>query len=225
MRISSSCFEIAPRQQEPLNSLAVSVAYTLSENYKRLASFPTSDDTEFDNARCTYTNNDYSEFMKTGGTAASRQAAAKKVQQFEARTLLKEAAARRTHHDEFNALQKITLLKSSQVFAKVPDSALSRLCACKESDVCVKMIKLPPGVVVYLEGEPCDGTYLIASGTVALSVNGKRIGKRSKGGIMGTLSLSLTKSRAPRPRRRQRSACWRSSTRRGTSAFATKTQT
>jgi hypothetical protein len=52
-----------------------------------------------------------------------------------------------------------------------------------------KMIKVPPGVLLYKEGEPGFDSFVVCSGQVKLTRNGNLIGLREKGSINGATCL------------------------------------
>ena len=83
----------------------------------------------------------------------------------------------------YSVVEKVILLKQCKIFETAPDHALREVAAL------VKMIKVPPGVLLYKEGEPGFDSFVVCSGQVKLTRNGNLIGLREKGSINGATCL------------------------------------
>ena len=95
--------------------------------------------------------------------------------------MIKEKALNATilDHLAYSTVEKVILLKQCKIFETAPDSALQEVAAL------VKMIRLPPGVLLYKEGELGFDSFVVCSGQVKLTKNGNLIGLREKGSING----------------------------------------
>eukprot|EP01049_Picozoa_sp_SAG25_P014379 SAG25_NODE_2523_length_1554_cov_1.422680_3_plen_152_part_00 len=100
---------------------------------------------------------------RVGGADLGRRAAQK---------MMKEQALNATilSSSAYSVVEKVILLKSCKVFESATDQALAELAEL------VKMIRLPPGVLLYKEGAPGYDSFVIASGQVKLTKNGRLIG-------------------------------------------------
>jgi hypothetical protein len=100
---------------------------------------------------------------RVGGADLGRRAAQK---------MMKEQALNATilSSSAYSVVEKVILLKSCKVFESATDQALAEVAEL------VKMIRLPPGVLLYKEGAPGYDSFVIASGQVKLTKNGRLIG-------------------------------------------------
>jgi calcium-binding protein CML len=83
----------------------------------------------------------------------------------------------------YSTVEKVILLKQCKIFATAPDRALSEVAEL------VKMIRLPPGVLLYKEGDLGFDSFVVCSGQVKLTKHGNLIGLREKGSINGATCL------------------------------------
>ena len=79
--------------------------------------------------------------------------------------------------------ERLHFLKTTELFAHVPDGVLGSI-----QDK-MKPIRLPAGTVLFNQGEPGDGLYLILEGEVAIHSDGVQIAIRGPGECVGELAV------------------------------------
>jgi CRP-like cAMP-binding protein len=80
-------------------------------------------------------------------------------------------------------LEKVLLLQNVDLFSRVSSEQLCYLAAIAEEAV------VPPGRVLYGEGDAPDGLYVIISGSILMRRNGEEIDRISPNGAFGVWAL------------------------------------
>ena len=79
--------------------------------------------------------------------------------------------------------KSLTILKTTGLFNYVPDELLMPIHDKMEQ------FRLTAGAILFNEGEPGDGLYIIVEGELAILSNGVQLGTRGPGGYVGELAL------------------------------------
>ncbi|HSB61757.1 MAG TPA: cyclic nucleotide-binding domain-containing protein, partial [Vicinamibacteria bacterium] len=85
---------------------------------------------------------------------------------------------------------KLGLLKSTPLFSPLPETALRGLIASSRER------RLRHGEVVFEEGDPGPSMYVVLSGQVVVSKQGKRIALGGPGDCFGEMALVESKERS-----------------------------
>lgn len=80
-------------------------------------------------------------------------------------------------------LEKVLLLQNVDLFSRVTSEQLSYLAAIAAE------VEVPPGRVLYAEGEAPDGLYVVVSGSVLMRRSGEEIDRITPNGVFGVWAL------------------------------------
>ena len=173
-----------------MHALGALVVNSLRANYARLdqsaSEGSVGQDLSLEVARAGWTY-DTADFVYTKKTKNVKERTTSKMGNLDARvqSMMKQQALNATilSSTAYSNVEKVILIKSCKLFQSASDRALSEV-----ADM-VKMIRLPPGVLLYKEGTPGYDSFIIASGQVKLTKNDKLIGLRQRGAINGATCL------------------------------------
>jgi CRP-like cAMP-binding protein len=84
----------------------------------------------------------------------------------------------------FSTLEKTIILKSSTLFSTITAESLARVAQVADEVDC------PSGTIVFRDGDPGDAVYIVAAGSVTMSVSNLELGVLRRGepfGVLGAL--------------------------------------